>query len=200
MRSTTLRSSASSRLRSCAGRQLVVEDDDVDAAPRRTAAREHLDLAAAEERRGIRLRALLLHAQHDVGAGRGGEAGQLVERVFGIEMSGESLKRPTSAARSRAGRSAEREPHARITASDFSTRSHGDRAGATSAARAARRSTIVDGAPPARGPASSTRRRPSSSAAIDVAGATPRGGAPDRFALVAVMQKPSARRQRARDG
>ena len=36
VRSTTLRSSASSRLRSCAGRQLVVEDDDVDVELRRT--------------------------------------------------------------------------------------------------------------------------------------------------------------------
>ena len=74
-------------------RQLVVEDDDVD---RGLVARgrERLDLAAAEKRRGIRLRPLLQHAQHDVGAGRGGQAGELVERMFGIEVAGRTGEQP----------------------------------------------------------------------------------------------------------
>ena len=47
--------------------------------------RQRLDLAGAEERRRIGLRPLLQHAQHDLGAGRLGEAGQLVERSLRLE-------------------------------------------------------------------------------------------------------------------
>jgi hypothetical protein len=67
-------------------RQLVVEDDDVDARFGGGGG-EHLDLPLAEERGGIRLGALLLHAQHDLGVRRIGESGPLFERVLGIEMS-----------------------------------------------------------------------------------------------------------------
>ena len=67
--------------------QLVVEDDDIGAAARRTK-RERLDLAAAEERRRIGLRTILQHAQDDGRAGGRGEAGKLVERMFGIELAG----------------------------------------------------------------------------------------------------------------
>ena len=54
------------------------------------AAASDLDLAAAEERRRIGPRALLQHAQHDLRAGGRGEAGELVERVFGVEVTGAS--------------------------------------------------------------------------------------------------------------
>ena len=65
-------------------RQLVVEDDDVDVGlgARRG---ERLDLAGAEEGRRIGLRPLLQHAQHDLGAGGLGQAGELVERALGVE-------------------------------------------------------------------------------------------------------------------
>ena len=54
--------------------------------------REHLDLPLAEEGRGIRLGALLLHPQDDVRVRRLGQAGQLFERVFRIEVSGRILE------------------------------------------------------------------------------------------------------------
>jgi len=65
-------------------RQLVVEDDDVDAG---FGARggERLDFARAEERGRIRFGPFLQHAQHDVGARRLREAGQFVERPLGLE-------------------------------------------------------------------------------------------------------------------
>ena len=65
-------------------RQLVVEDDDVDVGFGR-GAREQIDFAAAEKRRGVGLGPLLQHAQHDLRAGGVGEAGQLFERMFGVD-------------------------------------------------------------------------------------------------------------------
>ena len=59
-------------------RQLVVEDDEIGVESRRRR-REHLDLAPAEERRGIGCGTLLQEAQHDIGAGRTGEPFELVE-------------------------------------------------------------------------------------------------------------------------
>ncbi len=50
-------------------RQLVVEDDDVDI-EFVAGSGERLNLAATEKCRGVRLRPLLQHAQHDHGAGR----------------------------------------------------------------------------------------------------------------------------------
>ena len=52
------------------------------------AAASVLDFAAAEKRRRVRLGPLLQHAQHDVGAGGGRQARELVERMFGIEVAG----------------------------------------------------------------------------------------------------------------
>ena len=65
-------------------RQLVVEHDDVDVGLGGGGGQRG-DLAGAEKRRGIRLRALLQHAQHHLGARGLGQAGQLVERSLGIE-------------------------------------------------------------------------------------------------------------------
>ena len=67
--------------------QLVVEDDDVGAelVARRG---QRLHLAAAEKGRGIRLRPILQHAEDDRRAGGRCEAGELVERMFGIELAG----------------------------------------------------------------------------------------------------------------
>ncbi len=69
VRSRTLRSSAFSRLRSCAGVSSLSKM--TTSAPQLVARLgERCDLAAAEERRGIRLGAILQHAQHDSRAGR----------------------------------------------------------------------------------------------------------------------------------
>ena len=66
------------------GAQLVVEDDEVHAGfVARRRKRRHL--AGADERRGIRLGPLLLHSQDDTRAGRVGEAGELIERMIGID-------------------------------------------------------------------------------------------------------------------
>ena len=83
------------------GRQLVVEDDGVDARLAATAAASIATLPLPRNVAGSGFGPLLLHAQHGVGAGRRREAGQLVERCSGSKWRGESLKRPTSAARSR---------------------------------------------------------------------------------------------------
>src|SRR6185436_2467129 len=121
-------------------RELVVEDDEVGA---RLGARggERLHLPAAEKRRGIRLRPLLLHAQHDVGAGSVRESGQLVERMFGIEVPRRVLEE-TDERRSFPC-------HRR----DLSTLSHGTTP-CRSSVTDADASTMVDGAPPRTGPAS----------------------------------------------
>ena len=63
-------------------RQLVVEDHHVDVGFV-AGERDQIELAAAEKRRRVGPRALLRHAQHDVGAGGVGQAGQLLERLFG---------------------------------------------------------------------------------------------------------------------
>ena len=104
VRSTILRPTASSRLPQLRRRQLVVEDDDVDVASRRTATASVSILPRAEKRRRIRLRPLLQHAQHDVGAGRlrrGRPARRA--RARGRIVAESPVNRPTSAARSRTG-------------------------------------------------------------------------------------------------
>ena len=55
---------------------------------------ERLDLAGAEKRRRIGLRALLQHAQHDLGARGLREAGELVERSLGVEPPGATGDQP----------------------------------------------------------------------------------------------------------
>ena len=65
-------------------RQLVVEDDEIGVGFRRRV-RQHVDLAAAEECRGIRPRAILQHAQDDARAGRFGEAAKLFEGMFRVD-------------------------------------------------------------------------------------------------------------------
>ena len=65
-------------------RELVVEDDEIGVGfgARRG---ERLDLSASEKGRGIRLRPLLQDAEDDLGACRLREAGEFLERAFGIE-------------------------------------------------------------------------------------------------------------------
>src|SRR5207253_4821123 len=63
------------------GRQLAVEDHDVHAGLRGGCG-QRFDFAGAEIRGRIRFRPLLQHAEHDVGAGRIGEAGELLERAL----------------------------------------------------------------------------------------------------------------------
>ena len=65
-------------------RQLVVEDDQVGVGFRR-GLRQHLDLAAAEERRRIGLGTILQHAQHDARARGFGEAAELFEGMFRVD-------------------------------------------------------------------------------------------------------------------
>ena len=204
VRSTTLRSSAPSRLRSCAG--LSSLSKMTTSAPQLVARRgERLDLAAAEERRRIRLRPLLQHAQHDGGAGGRGEAGQLVERMFGIELTGRAAEETDERGAFTAGRRG-RAPARRGGVksgrrahhwSDFSTRSHAIAPARTSRGPCASISTIVDGGPPGHGPASSSKSissRPRRARSAPVTA----GASPDRLALVAVTQKPKSARARAR--
>src|SRR4029453_3135537 len=122
-------------------RQLVVEDDDVGAGLGACGG-ERLHLAAAQERRGIRLRALLLDAQHDIGAGRRRETGELVERVFGIEVPRRVFEE-TDERRAFAC-------HCR----DLSTLSQATTPCRSSVTGDSDASTIVDGEPPRTGPAS----------------------------------------------
>ena len=152
VRSTTLRSSALFEVAQLRRRQLVVEDDDVDV-ELVAGGRERCDLAAAEKGRGIRLRALLQHAQHDRRAGRRREAGKFVERMFGIEVTGSAVEEPDQRRTLlpiRRGRS-----RSRMTChcSDFITRSHGTAPGAQQHRTVASNATIVDGAPPGAWPA-----------------------------------------------
>ena len=70
--------------RSCAGVSSLSKIDDVDVGLGRRG-RERRDLAGAEKRRRVGLRALLQHAQHDLGAGGFGQAGELLERSLGLE-------------------------------------------------------------------------------------------------------------------
>ena len=183
VRSTTLRSSACSRLRSCAGRELVVENDEVDR--RFVACRgEHRDLAAAEKRRRIRFGALLQHAQTDIGAGGGGQPGQLVERMFGIELSRGVLEEAD-----------ERRPFPRHSR-DLITRSHGSRPARISLSAPAR---AVDDRRRRTAP-----RRPAVDHRVHVRqrrrarrGRRRCRRPPDRFALVAVTQKPVVRQRAA---
>ena len=65
-------------------RQLVVEDDEVGVGFRGRA-RQHLDLAAAEECRGVRLRAILQHAQDDACARGFGKATEFFEGMFRVD-------------------------------------------------------------------------------------------------------------------
>ena len=65
-------------------RQLVVEDDDVGVGFGR-GLRQHVDLAAAEERGRVGLGTILQHAQDDAGARGLGEAGELFEGMFRVD-------------------------------------------------------------------------------------------------------------------
>ena len=129
-------------------RQLVVEDDDVDVGfgARRG---ERLDLAGAEKGRRIGLRPLLQHAQHDLGAGRLGQAGQLVERSLGLEpprAAGDQADERRALASGYARRSL-----AACPAMPESRPTQSRRRG-PAAARRRVTSTIVDGGPPRRRP------------------------------------------------
>src|SRR5262249_34901800 len=159
-------------------RQLVVEDDEVGACLD-ARGRERLDLSAAEERRRIGLRALLLHAQHDVGAGGRRQAGELVERMFGIEVPRRVLEETD-----------ERRAFA-CHCSDLSTLSQGTTPCRTSVTGDIEASTMVDGAPPRAAPPSTIASTSDSDAAT--ASALDEAGVPERFALVAVMAKPAPR-------
>ena len=137
VRSTTLRPSASSRLRSCAGLSSLSKMTTSTSSSSHDGG-ERLDLAAAEERRRIRPRPLLQHAENDRPRRRR-RRGRPARRASVRDRPGARiarLKRPTSAARSahrtcveranppRAARGRRRAHHS----SDSSTRSHGDRA------------------------------------------------------------------------
>ena len=156
-------------------RQLVVEDDHGHV--RLVAGRrERVHLAAAEERGGIGLRALLGHAQHD-GRPRGvRQAGELVERPFRLQAPGAGRDQTRRSRHVRdagvcavvasagGGCEAERRVAGRTTSDmlsrNSSTRSHATAPGRTSSGGSAVTSTMVEGGPPGAGPASSSRSRP----------------------------------------
>ncbi len=66
------------------GRQFVVEDDQVGVGLGRRRG-QHLDLAAAEERRGVGPRAFLQDAHDDARAGGLGQAAEFLEGMFRID-------------------------------------------------------------------------------------------------------------------
>ncbi len=173
-------------------RQLVVEDDDVggDAGAFR---RELVELAAADEGGRVGRRTLLNHLQHDGCAGRLGEPGELLERVFRVVLL-RSAKRQTdergSFARpavapcgARVGMASECHIQRSKILARAPTRSRRrERAPDTSPVA----STIVDGRPPGVGPASinTSMRSPSdrtTSSGVDA------GGSPEILALVDVI-------------
>ena len=71
--------------RSCAGVSSLSKMTTIGGDPR-AFRRELVELAAADERRGIGRRPLLNHRQDDGGAGGFGEAGELFERMLGIQL------------------------------------------------------------------------------------------------------------------
>src|SRR5712691_3010421 len=166
------------------GRQLVVEDHDVDAGFR-GGCRERLDLAGAEERRRIGFRTLLEYAQHDLGPRRLCEAGQLVERALGFLPARAARDQPDE-------RGTLRSPYAGRSVSSHACNSSQEIAPArTSAGAAEVTSTIVDGGPPRVGPVSINKsiRSPSVRSTSSGSGVA---GSPLTFALVAVIGRPHA--------
>ena len=92
MRSTTLRSSAVFEVAQLRRRQLVVEDDDVDVAPRRTPRRASSTLPLPRNVAGSGFGRSCSTRSTTSRAGGGGQAGQLVERMFGIEVPGGAVE------------------------------------------------------------------------------------------------------------
>ena len=169
VRSMTFRSSARSRLRSCAGlSSLSNMTTSIDASSHAVAS--DVDLAAAEEGGRIGLGPLLQHAKADLRARRCREPAELVERMFGIEMSLGVLEEAD-----------ERRPFPRHP-SDLITRSHGIAPSRISRSEPSRTSTIVDGAPPRVTPPSITQSTSGSASSTSLAATA--GRSPDRLALV----------------
>src|SRR5262249_44465296 len=135
-----------------------------------------------EIRRGIRLRPLLQHAQHDARAGGLGEPGQLFEGALRLEPP-----------RSAGDQADERRPLDRR----YSCRRHAcTSCHAMAPARISRGSspapsTMVDGGPPGVRPASTSTSIVSPRARTTLSGSSV-GGSPVRFALVAVSGTPQA--------
>ena len=126
--------------------QLAVEDDDVDV-QFGAGGGDHVDLAAAEKGRGIRLGPFLQHAQDDRCARRFGQAAQFVERAFGIEplrASGDETDE-----RGALGSCHSRSSHARTSSQPMAPARTSTGAGPVT-------STMVEGGPPAVKPASSS--------------------------------------------
>ena len=85
VRSMILRPTASSIWRSCAGVSSLSKMTTSTAGFARRRQRASSTLPAPRNVDGIGLRPLLQHAQHDLGAGGLGQAGELVERPLGLE-------------------------------------------------------------------------------------------------------------------
>ena len=174
VRSRTLRSSAFSRLRSCAGRQLVVEDDDVDVELVAATGRASSTLPLPRKVAGSGLgRSCSTRSTTSAPAADARPASSSRE-CSGSNWRDGPLKRPTSAARSRPLDVVERraassegfgEPRparvsaagaARITAAILARAPTAPRRRESAVVRAAVTSTMVDGGPPGDGPPSST--------------------------------------------
>ena len=190
MRSSTLHSSAFSRLRSCAGLSSLSKTTTSASASAQAAA-SAVDLAAAEERRRIRPGVLLEHARARPSApAAAARPASSSSECSGSKWREDPVKRPTSAARSRVPFAVEREA-ARVTRSILArgptrsrrrARAAAPRHGGPRSSKEARRACRRRRAPGRCGPRARAIRRP------------PRRtrGSPLRLALVAVMQKPRA--------
>src|SRR3989304_5817835 len=111
--------------------------------------------------------------------------------MFRVELAGggreQADQRRTLLGAGRVGTRCRMTPHS----IDLSTRSHAMAPARTSTGTPSRSSTIVDGGPPGEGPPSRRQSmRAASDRATDAGLAVP--DCPDRFALVAVIQKPKA--------
>ena len=164
-------------------RELVVEDDDDRRRSPRTTPRACWILPGAEKRGRIGLRPLLQHAQHDLGAGRLGQARELVERSLGLEtaLAARRSGRPAPLARDGLASTGRASSHACIS-------SHGIAPARTRrGARTSVTSTIVDGAPPGVAPGVEEQVDPIAERRARPRPDRPSPAAPLRFALVAVI-------------
>ena len=140
-----------SMLRSCAGLSSLSKIDDVGAhfVARR---RERSSLPLPRNVAGSGFARSCITRKHDVRAGGCGEAGQFVERMFGIEAARRTADQPDERGAFVRGRwtSAVRPQGASLE--NFSTRSHAIAPARSSRGPSRVSSTIVDGGPPGTGP------------------------------------------------
>ena len=193
VRSSTFRSSASSRLRSCAG-DSSLSKMTTSARASSHAARERDHFAAAEKRRWIRFRASPASTRRTTYApAASARPASSSSECSGSNWREDPLKSPTSAARSRVPFAVEREAEARITRAILARGPTRSRRRGRVAARASVTSTMRRRRTAWRVAAVEHEVHVRRAAAALSSGRQRAGGSPQMLALVAVMQNPNAR-------